>query len=88
MLNSRYPNSTRKMLAILGIVSAILSFTPYFFENGGYLRLISPSVQAIVGYCYMIAIKGMCKQYWQLLTQGLTMKEMASRSEAARTYRI
>jgi hypothetical protein len=45
-------------------------------------------VQAIIGYCYLQMIKGMCSQYWKLVTQGLTMKEMASRMQAISSYRL
>jgi hypothetical protein len=33
-------------------------------------------------------IKGMCRQYWKLVTQGITMKEMASRMQAISSYRL
>jgi hypothetical protein len=33
-------------------------------------------------------IKGMCSQYWKLVTQGITMKEMASRMQAISSYRL
>jgi hypothetical protein len=33
-------------------------------------------------------IKGMCSQYWKLVSQGITMKEMASRMQAISSYRL
>jgi hypothetical protein len=30
----------------------------------------------------------MCSQYWKLVTQGITMKEMASRMQAISSYRL
>ena len=45
-------------------------------------------MQAIIGYCYLHMIKGMCSQYWKLVTQGLTLKEMASRMQTINSYRL
>jgi hypothetical protein len=85
----RYRNPVRKRLAVLGIASAVVSLLPYLLiDPEAFLTLISPSLQLVAAYCYMTAIKGMCRQYWKLTTSGITMKEMMSRMQAAGTYRI
>ena len=62
------------MLGVVGIAFSVVSTVPYCLEGGVYLALLSPSIQLIAGFCYLQMIKGMCKQKWQLMTQGITFK--------------
>jgi len=45
-------------------------------------------MQAIAAYCYLVMIKPMCKMYFDLVGEGLTLKEKMSRRMAASSYRI
>lgn len=76
-------NKARYSIAISGLIVSVSGLL--FFMSP---ELLNPCTQFIVASIYGAYMQGFFLKYLSLVSQGLTIKEHASRREASATWRI